>query len=181
MTQPLINDNNINNNNNVKLHGEQRFELKQHLADTLQGRIYVAIDKTNGASVVVKETWKQLIMLQKSREGHRVPENFMEEKKILNYLSTEEDCNPGFARILDEWEDQNCYFYAMENCRDGELFEYIKNAHTKDALVKYTMEQQNLHQETLKEPTEWIKSVRHIFRQLVDCVSWMHKKKRLSS
>jgi len=200
MQQVLINnnknnDNNNNNNNNndkdnvnrnanennLKLQGEQRFELKRHLADTLQGRIYLAIDKTNGMYVVVKETWKQLVQLGKSREGHRVPENFILEKEIMHYLSSQEDCNPGFVRIFDEWEDENCYFYAMENCKGGDLFEYIKTKHTEDAGAKYTLEQQKLPQEVLKESNEWIKSVRHMFRQLVDCVSWMHKKKCLSS
>jgi len=166
----------VENKNNIKLQGEQRFELKRHLANTLQGRIYIAIDKLNDSQVIVKETWKQLVRSSRSREGHRVLEDFHQEKEILNYLSSQPDCNSGFVRILDEWEDEHCFFYAMECCEGGELFEYVKNVHTQ-LMAKYAFEQQNLPQEILKEPTDWIKLVRDMFRQIVDCVSWMHKKK----
>ena len=40
----------------AKLQGEARFDLKRQLADTLQGRIYSAIDRNDGKWVVVKET-----------------------------------------------------------------------------------------------------------------------------
>jgi len=161
---------------NVPIQGEQRFELKRHLADTLQGRIYLGVDKTNGSLVVVKETWKQLVELFKSREGHRVAEDFVQEKKIMSYLSSQEDCNSGFVRILDEWEDKYCYYYAMEYCQGGELFEHVKKIHANEQMIQYGIKQQKLPQEPLKIDNEWIKSVRQMFRQLVDCVSWMHKK-----
>jgi len=161
---------------NVPIQGEQRFELKRHLADTLQGRIYLGVDKTNGSLVVVKETWKQLVELFKSREGHRVAEDFVQEKKIMYYLSSQEDCNSGIVRILDEWEDKYCYYYAMEHCQGGELFEYIKKIHASEQMIQYGIEQQKLPQEPLKIDNEWIKSVRQMFRQIVDCVSWIHNK-----
>lgn len=53
----------------VKLQGEQRFELKRQLADTLQGRIYSATDRTNGEWVVVKETLSYFVF---SLEGQCV-------------------------------------------------------------------------------------------------------------
>jgi len=171
-----VNNNNNDNNNNKILRGEARFQLKRHLADTLQGRIYGAVDRTHGNFVVVKETWKQLVGLKKSRDGHVVPEDFIEEKSVMTYLSTQKDCDPGFVRILDEWEDQHCYFYAMEGCQGGELFEYIKNMHTRDFMASYTQQQMNQTQECMLQPNPWIKSVRHMFRQLVECVSWMHSK-----
>src|SRR4051794_12470028 len=91
--QPQQNGRNVKIDPNLR--GEQRFELVRHLADTLQGRIYGSIDKTNGNYVVVKETWMQLVKLKKSREGHRVPEDFLQEVNIMSYLSSQSDCNPG--------------------------------------------------------------------------------------
>lgn len=55
--------------------------------------------------------WKQLVKLGKSRDGHAVPENFEEEKRIMKYLSGFKDSHPGFVKLLDEWEAcLPCYF-----------------------------------------------------------------------
>jgi len=158
------------------LQGEARFELKGHLSPTLQGRLYSAVDRNTGKLVVVKETWKQLVRLGKSRDGHTVPENFEEEKRILTYLSSQKDAHPGFAKILDEWSDKDCYLYAMEMCRDGELFEYIKGEHAKGAVAHFTRQQARGKQIEMAEANEWIKVVQHMFRQLAECTAWMHSK-----
>eukprot|EP01084_Bolivina_argentea_P083755 151630_1 len=160
----------------VELSGEARFDLKRQLADTLQGRIYSAIDKKTGEFVVVKETWKQLVKLGKSRDGHTVPENFEEEKKILKYLSSQKDSDEGFAQLIDEWEDKDCYLYAMEMCRGGELFEYIKGMHSDGAVAHFTRQSARLKQEEMKEGNEWIGVVQHMFAQIVRCTAWMHSK-----
>jgi len=161
----------------MELSGERRFELKRQLADTLQGRIYSAIDKQTNEWVVVKETWKQLVRLGKSRDGHAVPENFDEEKRIMKYLSMQKDAHDGFVRLIDEWEDKDCYLYAMEMCRGGELFEYVKQTHNgTGALKRYTQRQAMAHQEEMKGNNEWIKRVQHMFRQVASCTAWMHKK-----
>jgi len=159
-----------------KLQGEARFELKRQLADTLQGRIYSAIDKTDGKWVVVKETWKQLVKLGKSRDNHTVPENFEEEKRIMKYLSSFKDAHPGFVKLLDEWDDENCYNYAMEMCRGGELFEYIKGLHADNALSTWTRRQAQLPQKPMVEANQWIKEVQHMFYQVASCTAWMHSK-----
>ena len=103
----------------------------------------------------------------RSRDGHAVPENFEEEKRIMKYLSTQKDAHTGFVRLIDEWEDKDCYLYAMEYCRDGELFEYIKGMHSDGAVAHYTRQQSRLRQEEMKEANEWIKVVQHMFQQIV--------------
>ena len=157
------------------LQGEARFELKGQMSKTLQGRLYSAIARNNGKFVVVKETWKQLVKLGKSRDGHTVPENFEEEKRILKFLSSQKDAHQGFARILDEWEDKDCYLYAMEMCA-GELFQFVKGNHSKGAVANYTRKQARGKQVEMAAPNEWVKVVQHMFRQLVGCVAWMHSK-----
>jgi len=161
----------------TKLQGEARFDLKRQLADTLQGRIYSAIDRNNGQWVVVKETWKQLVKLGKSRDNHTVPENFEMEKAIMKYLSGMKDAHPGFVKLLDEWEDDNTYNYAMEMCQGGELFEYIKTLHSEGALASWTRRQTKLPQKPLKEANEWIKVVQHMFWQVASCTAWFHSKR----
>mmetsp|Transcript_50876 Transcript_50876/g.45662 ORF Transcript_50876/g.45662 Transcript_50876/m.45662 type:complete len:514 (-) Transcript_50876:102-1643(-) len=160
----------------MELSGEARFELKRQLADTLQGRIYSAIDKNTGEWVVVKETWKQLVKLGKSRDGHSVPEDFESEKRILKYLSSQKDAHLGFVRLIDEWEDNDCFLYAMEMCRGGELFEFIKGMHSDGAVAHYTRQQSRLKQECMTTTNEWIKVVQRMFKQIVSCTSWLHSK-----
>ncbi len=77
------------------LQGAKRFSLKKVLADTLQGRIYLAKDRSNNEWTVVKETLKELFMMGKSLDVHRVPEDFENEKKIQTFLSTQKDAHPG--------------------------------------------------------------------------------------
>jgi len=73
-------------------------------------------------------------------------------------------------------EDKDCYLYAMEMCRGGELFEYIKGVHADGAVAHYTRQQSRLKQEEITEPNEWIKVVQHMFEQMVSCTAWMHSK-----
>jgi len=158
------------------LQGENRFELQRELADTLQGRIYVGIDKLNGNCVIVKEAWKQLVKLRKSRKDHYVFEDFINEKEVIKFLSKQMDFSFGIVRMIDEWEDRHCYFYAMEACNGGVLFDYIKSMHIRKFVPPHAYQQPNFPQEYVEKSNAWIKTVRHFFRQLVDSVSWMHNK-----
>jgi len=173
--QPLPSNHNIINHHQF-LQGETRFHLQHDIADTLQGRIYGGIDKTNGNYVVVKEAWKQLVKKKISRSKHEVLEDFINEKEVIKFLSKQNDCNFGFVRMIDEWEDQHCYFYAMEACQGGALFDYIKSVHVQHFSPQRACQDAKLSNESLKKSADWIKIVRHFFRQLVDCVSWMHSK-----
>ena len=191
--------------NNVGLQplllGEERFELTRHIKDTLQGRIYTAIDKTNNQFCIVKETWKQLIRLKKTRKGGHVPEDFHSEKAIMYYLSNLSirgplsSCNnyfsgtrtrnmpfniDGFVKIHDEWQDDHCFFYAMDGCQDGELFEFIKDSFTNEngGLFRYIQHCLSLpNQQALPQGryNEWLIIVRDIFKQLCLNVAWMHE------
>jgi serine/threonine protein kinase len=138
------NNNNINSNNKHSKpkpkSGKKRFSFKKVLADTLQGRIYLALDKNhkgdNDQWCVVKETWKELVKSGKSRDGHNVPEDFDKEKRLQNYLSNLPNCDTGFVRSIEEWDDSNCYYLAMEYCRGGELFDYIRKMHTEGPMAR---------------------------------------------
>mmetsp|Transcript_3027 Transcript_3027/g.3686 ORF Transcript_3027/g.3686 Transcript_3027/m.3686 type:complete len:452 (+) Transcript_3027:74-1429(+) len=160
------------------LSGESRFELKRVRANTLQGRIYDALDKLTDKPVVVKETWKQLVTLKVSRDGHPVPEDFMEEKKMMNYLSKMPDANDyNFVKLIDEWEDGDCYFYAMDACLGGELFDYVKKMHSDGAMKHFAIKQAGLHQHTMKRTNSWIRAVTAIWTQCVKTVWWFHQRR----
>jgi len=94
----------------------------------------------------------------------------------MKYLSSFKDAHPGFVKLLDEWDDENCYNYAMEMCRGGELFEYIKGLHADSALSTWTRRQAQLPQKPLAEANQWIKEVQHMFYQVASFTAWMHSK-----
>ena len=183
--------------------GEERFEILQHTKDTSQGRIYTAMDKTNNQFCIVKETWTQLIKMKRDRQGLRVSNDFHREKAIMYYLSNLSmrgplsGCNnyfsstrthnmpfniDGFVKIRDEWEDERCFFYAMDGCPGGELFEFIKESFTNKNGIAYKYSQHCLsyalpNQQALPqgEYNEWLIIVRDIFKQLCLNVAWMHE------
>ncbi|ETN99068.1 Protein kinase domain containing protein, partial [Reticulomyxa filosa] len=187
------------------LRGRNRFKLAKVLANTLQGRVYLAQDKTGEYPwAVVKETWRELVKQGKSRDGHKVPENFEREKKIQLYLSTQKEQNEGshkkkgekregittsstsneqkrtkkkgYVRCIESWEDENCYYLAMEHCGAGELFDFIRDNHTKGELSKIVKSVSTQEQKCQKTPNPWSLCVQSLFRQLVSTVSWMHAK-----
>jgi len=93
----------------------------------------------------------------------RIREDFTNEKEIQTLLTnhvTNKD-RIGFVTCQDYFEDKDHYYLVMEYCKDGELFGYVSQYHKK----KLTMSM---------DPLEWIERVRHIFRQIVFAVAFMH-------
>ena len=86
----------------------------------------------------------------------------------------------GFVKIYDEWEDDHCFFCAMDGSQDGDLFKFIKDSFTNEngTLFKYIQRCLSLpSQQTLPqgEYNEWLVIVRDIFKQLCLTVAWMHE------
>ncbi|ETO17756.1 Protein kinase domain containing protein, partial [Reticulomyxa filosa] len=80
----------------------------------------------------------------------------------------------GYVRCIDNWEDENCYYLAMEYCGAGELFDFIRDNHTKGELSKIVKSAASQEQKCQTTSNEWSVCVQSMFRQLVDTVSWMH-------
>eukprot|EP01084_Bolivina_argentea_P118516 210266_1 len=89
------------------LQGFARFHIERKIADTLQGRVYLATDLVTNKHVVVKEAWRQLVYSGYSRNGCRITEDFLKERKLIMMLSNLSDCPQGLVKGIDEWEDQN--------------------------------------------------------------------------
>eukprot|EP01084_Bolivina_argentea_P270091 459183_1 len=136
--------------------GESRFEFSRQLSDSSQGRIYSAFDKCTGKYVVVKEAWKQLVKEGKSRSGYVVYENYLQEKRILKYLSNQDDAPSTFVRHIDEWEDDDSYLFAMEMCSGGELLDYVKSRFSKGSVAHCIHKESQLKQEEMSAPSEWM-------------------------
>ena len=89
--------------------------------------------------------------------------------------------NVGFVHLICQWEDSLTYSYAMDGFRLGDLFDFAKKKHITEIKAyresEFKKHEKHYRKHCLSNNTkdEWIMSVQHIFRQLVDCVSWMNK------
>eukprot|EP01083_Nonionella_stella_P082850 228829_1 len=157
------------------LRGAARFRIEREIADTLQGRIYAGTDLLTNQPVVIKEAWRQLVHSGRSRKGHRVPENFLKERELVMSLTNLADCADGIVKGIDEWEDEHCYYYAMEYC-EGELFDYISKTHTQTEYQQFVHSESTKPQVPMPKPNQWIQSVTKMFKQICLSVQWMHCK-----
>eukprot|EP00483_Globobulimina_turgida_P000044 UN00044 len=157
------------------LRGSDRFRIEREIADTLQGRIYAGTDLLTQKAVVIKEAWRQLVHSGRSRKGHRVPEDFLKERKLIMSLTSLPDCTPGLVRGIAEWDDEHCYYYAMEFC-EGELFDYISSTHTRTDYRQFVDTESKKEQKPMKRPNKWVINVAKMFKQICEAVHWLHLK-----
>jgi len=144
------------------------FEWKRKLADTLQGEIWLALNKITNEYVTIKVASKECVKNQISKSNVTVRENFPNERKIQTLLShyvtnrnmTSKDSRIGFVTCQGTYEDDTNYYLVMEYCKGGELLDHV-NAYYQSA-------------ESNKDPEKWIKQVQYIFQQMVFGVSFMH-------
>jgi len=158
----------------AQLHGASRFRIDREIADTLQGRIYAGIDLETNRPAVIKEAWRQLVHSGYSRKGHRVPEDFLSEREMVMRLSQLQDCQ-GIAKGIGEWNDEHCYYYAMEHC-EAELFDYISKHHQSARYRQFVEGEARKPQVAVKVANEWTLRVASMFKQICTSVHWMHSK-----
>jgi len=96
-------------------------------------------------------------------------------KKIQLYLSNLPEQNEAYVRCIESWEDDNCYYLAMEYCGKGELFDFIRDNHTKGELSNIVKSAAVQEQKCQPKSNEWSECVQTMFRQMVDVVSWFHR------
>eukprot|EP01084_Bolivina_argentea_P317649 550778_1 len=160
----------------MSLKGADRFRIEREIADTLQGRVYAGTDLLTNNRVVIKEAWRQLVHSGRSRKGHRVPEDFLKERKLIMTLKSLGDIDDGIVIGIDEWDDEHCYYYAMEYC-EGELFDYISKVHTSSDYRKFVdTESKKKQQIPMNKPNKFVISVAKMFKQICLAVQWLHNK-----
>ena len=154
-----------------------RFQVVKKLADTLQGHIHLARDlQKRGEFVVLKETKVDLVKRGLTHDGHPVHEDFMEEKRLMKVLSGQPNADPGFVRLLLDWDTRRNYYYSMEYC-EAPLFQYISNAFMQNGkMYAEVAAARTQPQEALRsnDAHQWLIDVRSMFRQLVKAMYWMH-------
>ena len=164
------------------LPGDRRFNQVKKIASTLQGEIHLAKDASNNGLCIIKTANKWCVRNRRTIRNTRCRENFQNEKAILYYLtnlaqrgndhrgniylsSLRINLNlntNGIVRIYNEWEDKSWFYYAMEHCNGGDLFDFVITTF-KNGFVG------------LDGFNSWLATVQDIFQQLVLAVAWMHE------
>ena len=79
----------------------------------------------------------------------------------------------GIVRGIDQWDDEHCYYYAMEYCQ-GELFDHISKTHTDTEYRKFVESEANKEQIPMRKPNEWVNNVAKMFKQICNAVQFLH-------
>eukprot|EP00485_Elphidium_margaritaceum_P000851 CAMPEP_0202690506 /NCGR_PEP_ID=MMETSP1385-20130828/5463_1 /ASSEMBLY_ACC=CAM_ASM_000861 /TAXON_ID=933848 /ORGANISM="Elphidium margaritaceum" /LENGTH=330 /DNA_ID=CAMNT_0049345773 /DNA_START=21 /DNA_END=1013 /DNA_ORIENTATION=- len=139
------------------------YDVKHEIAQTLQGRIVSATRRADGAQVVIKQTAIDLHSQSVAwRDGKmfRVNENILKEYEILRYLTCQSGHDPGMVKFIDLVKSDTHIFLVMQH-GGFSLFDFCVRAH-------------KLIRKGVLSVSEWHRVVRVIFKQMVDCVAFLH-------
>ena len=88
---------------------------------------WIGYDNVRQEWISVKEAFKVLIRTKKTRQGRNVPENFPNELRIHQHVSSypRESMPAGIVKLEDLWEDNESLYAVMELCNGGDLHDYV--------------------------------------------------------
>ena len=155
-----------------------RFRIKKKVSDTPQGHIYIAEDLFDDMNLcIVREAVIDLCETGKSHDGKPFNGTFLRANSVLKYLSSQPNADSGFTRMICDWQNERCYYYAA-GYSEKELFTFISESFQERGRMKQYMETHvNKPQVVLTENNahQWLIDVRGIFRQLVKAVHYFHQ------
>ena len=134
--------------------------------DTLQGTIWRATQQSTNTPVVIKITSKKLTsesIVIVNGQKYEISENILTERKILKHLSNDKNCPQSITKYIDFMKSNVNYYLIMQ---DGghSLFEFNVKVHQYIESGKIDI-------------SEWHKLVKIIFKQMVECLEFMHSKR----
>ena len=91
-----------------------------------------------------------------------ISENILKEKKILKDLSRDPECPQCIIKYIDCYKSNNNYYLIMEDGGQS-LFDFIVKAHQLIDIGHFSI-------------YEWHKMVKVIFKQMIECIEWIHSK-----
>ena len=112
------------------------------------------------------------------RSGHNLPEDIVEEIRVMTYLSYQIDIGKsGICHIYKNmiWEDANSIYYVMPYCK-CDLFDFINNQWNEFKTNPYWIQSLQNNQKNNKPYNPWIHIVKKIFRQIVKSINYLHTK-----
>jgi len=143
------------------------FVSASKIGDTLQGSIWRASKRSKysakGQKAVIKITnrflHKHSVTFIKGKP-HRINENILLEQSILKYLTENEKCPKSIVKFQQFFKTKTDYYLVMQ---DGgrSLFQFIQNVHKLVLAGKI-------------EVSNWLKVVKIIFKQMIECIDYIH-------
>eukprot|EP00484_Ammonia_sp_Unknown_P000853 CAMPEP_0197021808 /NCGR_PEP_ID=MMETSP1384-20130603/2718_1 /TAXON_ID=29189 /ORGANISM="Ammonia sp." /LENGTH=329 /DNA_ID=CAMNT_0042449719 /DNA_START=91 /DNA_END=1080 /DNA_ORIENTATION=+ len=139
------------------------------ISESLQGSVWKATRTGSsgvGKPVVVKVTDRYLhqnALGKVNKTAITVHENIVSEAKILRLLSKDKTCPPSIVRFRSFYETETEYF-LMEEHGGSSLFEFVNKAHRFIRAGKI-------------ELSHWHKIVKVIFKQMIECIAYLHSKR----
>ncbi|ETO19179.1 hypothetical protein RFI_18050 [Reticulomyxa filosa] len=149
-----------------------RYIPKRALADTRTGRLWLYKDTITNEYVAVK----QYVKSGKTIDGLNSVVKLGEQKEI----------HLGFAQAFESWSDEKFDYIVMEYCNGGELYTFtetlykhsiarVNEEYRKKDHSKIPIDNRSSRQLLVKDIYEvYTQHVKYIFKQLVECVHWMH-------
>lgn len=116
----------------VERAGLDRFDIQRKLLDSLQGSVYLTIDKHTDEEVALKLSKTDLVNRGVNRSGRAIAEDFRTEVELHSKLSKVD--SPGsehIVKLIEHGEDEEHIFAALEFCSQGELFDYMGQRNLK--------------------------------------------------
>lgn len=176
---------------NKELKGVRRYRKGRTICDTLFGRARYGKDVVTNEWVIIKESKRWHVENRVSIRGLNVAEDLGQEIAMHQKLMKQADCSPNIVRLVDVCEDPSYIYVITEYCQGGDLFQYVHSRHpvyqkkTINSPVHSSSEKMDVEpmakvesMEVERIPNElqvWFHSIRGLFRQLAQCIAWMHR------
>ena len=147
----------------IQILKQNGYSKVDNITDTLQGSVFMAIERDSAQTVVIKRTSKALhkrrVTIQNGAK-YAVNEDIMREYSILRKFAAAKKSPAQITKMLNFFESRHNYFMVMEHS-GGDFFDFILKAHefVADGTLKIK---------------EWRKFVKYLFYQLVVAVQWLH-------
>eukprot|EP01084_Bolivina_argentea_P234594 394949_1 len=131
-------------------------------ANSLQGSIYKALDTSSNQPVVIKITNKYLHDNQMALSTNFIKENILLEGSVLQHLTKQKDSPNTIVKYVNFLRCNKNYYLILEYA-GTDFFDFISTVH-------------NLISRSNLDILQWHKTVKIIFKQMIECIEYIHNK-----
>jgi len=177
-----------------ELKGVRRYRKGRTICDTLFGRCRYGKDIVTNNWVIIKESKRWHVENRISIRGLHVAEDLGQEIAMHQKIMKEPGLPLNIVRLIDVCEDPNYIYVITEFCQGGDLFSFVHNSHPvykKKTISSPPVQTDNNKMDVEPEvnsdamdverfPEEnqrWFDIIRGLYRQLAQCIAWMHSKR----
>jgi len=143
------------------------------VAPTIYGSIRYGKDIVTGKWVVIKECLIEKVGIQRSVQGHAVPEDVNMEIELHGRLCQDANPCPYIVELLEVCQDKEYIYIILEYAPKGDLYSYVTRRIQQITGVWKTVRNKEVKQRVVDE---WQNNVRKWVRQLLLALRYMHER-----